>query len=45
MHNNNVVYNPGYMNQRYGNDWDMKTFTQKANQKCRDAKPGKGMVE
>ena len=46
MCNNNVIcYNQGYMDQRYGNEWDMKTFTQKANQKCRDAKTGKDVVE
>lgn len=28
-----------YMEQRYGLTWDLKTFTGKANQKCRDSLP------
>ena len=27
-----------YMEQRYGNSWDLKMFTLKANQKCRDSR-------
>lgn len=27
-----------FMDKRYGDHWDIKTFTGKANQKCRDSK-------
>ena len=28
----------GYMDKRYGGEWELKKFIQKANQKCRDVK-------
>ncbi len=28
----------GYIDKRYGDQWDVKCFTSKANQKCRDSK-------
>lgn len=29
----------GCIRKRYGDEWDLKSFTQKTNQKCRDSKP------
>ena len=33
------------MDKRYGNGWELKTFISKANQKCRDTKPGSTSAE
>ena len=35
---NRVSLLMNFMDKRYGKDWDLRTFQNKANQKCRDAK-------